>query len=51
MLMAFVTTRIINWKKERLNIKTELIRNIYLIAGFIMTLVIDMAETPKKIED
>jgi hypothetical protein len=39
MLVAFITARVINWKKERLNIKTELIRNTYLLAGFIMTLV------------
>ncbi len=39
MLVAFITARIINWKKERLNIKTELIRNLYLIFGFIMTLI------------
>ena len=39
MLAAFITARIINWKKERLNIKTELIRNTYLVAGFIMTMV------------
>jgi len=39
MLVALITARIINWKKERLNIKTELIRNIYLITGFTMTLI------------
>jgi len=39
MLAAFITARVINWQKERLNIKTELIRNTYLVAGFIMTLV------------
>jgi len=39
MFAAFITARIINWKKERLNIKTELIRNTYLVAGFIMTMV------------
>ena len=39
MLVAFVTARIINWKKERLNIKTEWVRNFYLIAGFAMTLI------------
>jgi hypothetical protein len=39
MMVAFVTARVINWKKERLNIKTELIRNIYLVSGFIMTLI------------
>jgi hypothetical protein len=39
MLVAFITARIINWKKERLNIKTEHIRNLYLVSGFVMTLV------------
>ncbi len=39
MLVAFITARIINWKRERLNIKTEYIRNIYLGSGFIMTLI------------
>lgn len=39
MLVAFISARIINWKKERLNIKTEIVRNFYLISGFAMTLV------------
>jgi len=39
MLMALITARFINWKKERLNIKTDLIRNIYLLLGFVMTLI------------
>ncbi|MCY1721003.1 hypothetical protein OU798_11665 [Prolixibacteraceae bacterium Z1-6] len=39
MVVAFVSARIINWKKERLKIKTEMVRNLYLIAGFIMTLI------------
>ena len=39
MLVAFVSARILNWKKERLNIKTEMVRNFYLLAGFVMTLV------------
>lgn len=39
MLVALITARIINWKKERLKIKTELIRNVYLILGFGMTLI------------
>jgi hypothetical protein len=38
MMVALITARIINWKKERLNIKTELIRNSYLTIGFGMTL-------------
>ena len=39
MLVAFITARLINLKKERLNIKTEFIRNMYLFSGFIMTLI------------
>ncbi|MCK3683589.1 DUF2339 domain-containing protein [Maribellus sp. YY47] len=39
MLVAFISARIINWQKERLNIKTELVRNLYLLLGFGMTLV------------
>lgn len=39
MLVALVTARIINWKKDRLNLKTEFIRNLYLLAGFVMTLI------------
>jgi hypothetical protein len=38
MLVALISARIINWKKERLNIKTEAVRNFYLAAGFTMTL-------------
>ncbi len=37
-LVALVTARVINWKKKRLEIRTELIRNLYLIVGFVMTL-------------
>lgn len=39
MLVAFVSARVINWEKERLNIKTEFVRDLYLISGFIMTLI------------
>ncbi|MBA4410993.1 MAG: hypothetical protein Q8S54_10865 [Bacteroidota bacterium] len=39
MLVAIITARIINLKKERLNIKTEHIRNLYLVLGFLMTLI------------
>ncbi len=39
MLVAFITARVINGKKERLNIKTELLRDLYLISGLIMTLI------------
>ncbi|MFA5974099.1 MAG: hypothetical protein WC780_17255 [Lentimicrobiaceae bacterium] len=32
--VAFLSARIINWQKERLNIKTDFIRNIYLFILF-----------------
>jgi hypothetical protein len=32
--VAFLSARIINWQKERLNIKTDFIRNIYLFTLF-----------------
>jgi hypothetical protein len=37
-LVALVTARVLNWKKKRLEIRTELIRNIYLLAGSAMVL-------------
>lgn len=37
-LVALITARIINWKKERLEIRTELIRNVFLLTGAIMVL-------------
>ena len=37
-LVALISARVINWKKSRLQIQTELIRNLYLILGFFMML-------------
>ncbi len=37
-LVALITARIMNWKKKRLEIKTEWIRNIYLFIGSVMVL-------------
>jgi hypothetical protein len=37
-IVALVTARILNWKKKRLEIRTELIRNIYLLTGAAMVL-------------
>lgn len=37
-LVALITARIFNWKKDRLTIKTDMLRNIYLIIGFVMIL-------------
>ncbi len=49
MLVAFITARVINWKKDRLNLKTELLRNLYLIAGFVMTLIAFYQAVPKSL--
>jgi len=48
MLVAFITARVINWKKDRLKLQTEFIRNMYLLAGFIMTLVAFYHVMPKS---
>ncbi len=37
-LVALLTARILNWKRDRLTIKTDLLRNTYLITGFVMSL-------------
>lgn len=37
-IVALITARILNWKKERLTINTDLIRNFYLITAFLMVL-------------
>ena len=49
MLVAFITARVMNWKKERLKLKSEFIRNLYLIAGFIMTLIAFYNVMPKSL--
>lgn len=47
-IVALVSARIVNWKKKRLEIQTELIRNIYLFSGFIMTLISLYKAVPPK---
>jgi len=37
-IVPLVSARIINWKRDRVEIKTEMIRNLYLLEGFVMTL-------------
>ncbi|MBE0646599.1 MAG: hypothetical protein IH596_02325 [Bacteroidales bacterium] len=37
-LVAFLSVRVINWQKTRLNLETEVIRNTYLIMLFFTTL-------------
>jgi hypothetical protein len=38
-IVALVSARIINWKKSRLKIETDLMRNVYMTEGFIMMLI------------
>ena len=37
-LVALASARVLNWKKERLTLRTEALRNLYLIAAFVMVL-------------
>jgi hypothetical protein len=37
-LVALISARIINWKKSRLQLKTDILRNLYMIEGFFMML-------------
>ena len=37
-IVSLISARIINWKRSRLQIKTDLIRNLYMIEGFLMVL-------------
>ncbi|MBN2413944.1 hypothetical protein JXQ31_19880 [candidate division KSB1 bacterium] len=37
-LTALISARVLNWKKQRLKLKTDLIRNIYLACAFIIIL-------------
>ncbi len=47
-ITALVSARIINWKKERLQIKTDMMRNLYLIIGFVMVLFSLLHAVPKQ---
>ncbi len=45
---AFISARVINWKKERLTLKTEMIRNTYLITLFFSMLFALYHMVPKQ---
>lgn len=47
-LVALISARVINWKKSRLQIKTDLIRNLYMIEGFVMVLFSLIHAVPKQ---
>jgi len=46
--IALISARIINWKRSRLQIKTDMIRNLYMIIGFIMMLLALLHSVPKQ---
>jgi len=46
--IALVSARIINWKRSRLQIKTDLIRNLYMMEGFLMMLLALLHAVPKQ---
>ncbi len=47
-LISLISARIINWKKSRLQIKTDLIRNLYMIEGFFMMLFALLHAVPRQ---
>jgi hypothetical protein len=47
-LAALISARVINWKRSRLQIQTDLIRNLYMIEGFIMVLYALIHAVPKQ---
>ena len=47
-LISLVSARIINWKKSRLQIETDLIRNLYMIEGFLIMLLALFHSVPKQ---
>jgi hypothetical protein len=47
-LIALVSARIINWKRSRLQIETDLLRNLYMIEGFLMILFSLLHAVPKQ---
>ena len=47
-LIALVSARIVNWKKSRLHIETDLMRNLYLVEGFFIVLYALYHAVPKQ---
>jgi hypothetical protein len=46
-LIALVSARIINWQKSRLKIETDMMRNLYMLEGFVMILLALFHAVPK----
>ncbi|MGA2407139.1 MAG: hypothetical protein ABSF81_10365 [Bacteroidales bacterium] len=47
-LIALISARIINWMRSRLQIKTDMIRNLYMIEGFFMMLFALLHAVPRQ---
>lgn len=47
-LIALISARIVNWKSSRLKIETDLMRNLYMIEGFLMMLYALSHALPKQ---
>jgi hypothetical protein len=47
-IAALLTARLINWQNNRLKIETDLIRNLYMIEGFVMVLFALIHAVPKQ---
>ena len=48
-IISLVSARVINWQKSRLEIKTDTMRNLYLIIGFVMVLLALHHAMPKHL--
>jgi hypothetical protein len=47
-IIAIVSARVINWQSPRLKIETHIMRNLYLIEGFVMVLLALFHAMPKQ---
>ncbi len=47
-LVSLISARVINWKRSRLQIETDLMRNLYMIEGFLMVLYALIHAVPKQ---
>jgi hypothetical protein len=48
-LIAIISARVINWQSSRLKIETHIMRNLYLIEGFVMVLLALYHAVPKHL--
>ena len=46
--IALISARVINWKSSRLQIKTDMLRNLYMLDGFVMMLFALLNAVPKQ---